>query len=238
MKITTKNVIITAIVIITIAISTKRCSDMEDQLNLYEAAQDTIQYYKDKNGNNVARIKTLQATSANALLKMETQDESIKRLQQLVKDNKKKLKNPGSSATTMTIETVVHDTIPVISSSGDTIVTGVLDKEGWVVIGITADAKNKKIELDSLKIRNEVDLIIGHDKPVDATGLKRLFAKREAYADVTLKNPYSNVTEFRTFNVTEKKHNWVVSPGVGYGIGSNGLTPFVGITLGYKLIEL
>ena len=62
--------------------------EIRDLQNLYASTQDTVKYWKNKNGENVAKISVLETDKTRDFIKMATKDSIIKELQKLVKKYK------------------------------------------------------------------------------------------------------------------------------------------------------
>jgi hypothetical protein len=87
--------------------------------NSYNASQDTIKFYKNKDGENVARITVLSFERVQDFIRMRTKDDTIKQLQDLVAKYKKQLNNGGSATIIQTVTN--YDTTYVSNIHLDTI---------------------------------------------------------------------------------------------------------------------
>ena len=109
----------------------------------YAALNSELIKYKNKNGENVAKIKVIETERRKDFLTMESQDATIKKLQKLVKEKKPE--------TAIIIETVTKiDTFTIIDTNGYFYFT-----DEWIeLIGTAKDTLNF-----DLKVRNEFNLI-------------------------------------------------------------------------------
>ena len=182
---------------------------------------DSIEYYKNQYNQTVARIGVIEASSAEALLKLENKkDSELTKLQDLISRYKKELKKPGSSATiietetvfdTIYLDTVNRDKLVYIDSINNTISNKwITTKYGW----------KKDSTFYHLKIRDEYDAVIGYDN-------------NKPFADITSHNPYSSVKTIRSFNVKippEKKNHFGFNMTLGL---DSKLQPIPVVGIGY-----
>lgn len=186
--------------------------------DMYASAQDTLKIWVDKDGYNRAQISVLQAQKADDFITMATKDSTIIKLQQLVKDNKGKIKTQGSISIINTegnvdikVPTTVIDTS---KTKCNPTYTSPFNLKGWVTGDIVA--KRDSISV-ILKYKDEFNLIIGREK----TGFLGL-GRGKPFADLTSKSPYTMVKEMRVYeNEPKPAKNFHVGPGVFYGIGRN-----------------
>lgn len=208
----------------------------QDKTLLETSMNSKLSLYKDKEGKLHGKITTLQADNAKTFLELKTNNNEIKELQELVRKYKTNLRNSGSSASVLGTSTNISGSTTTVTIKGDSIYPeycGTIIKSKDSIEWIRADIRASKdsISLDTLVVRNNFDIVIGYER-------KNLFSKRVSFADVTAHNPFTTITKLRTFQVTETKKRWVVSGGIGYGLGINGAQPVIGVFVGYKLLEL
>jgi hypothetical protein len=204
-----------------------------EQIALVEASADTLRVWKNKNGENVAKISVLESMSAKTFLAFKTQDTTIRELQKLVKDNSKLFKNSKGSAGIINSQTDIN-------ASGATTVTQD-EKESPIY---TANLVNKWYTINSvatkdstsvkLKTVHSLSFVIGSES-------QGLFKPRKTFVTAKDKNPFSNITDMRVYNVTETKKKFVIGPYIGGGANLIGndvkLGWQVGAGITYKLIE-
>ena len=207
--------------------------------NLYNSSQDTIKFWKNKDGENVARIFVLSSEKLGDFLKMKTKDDTIIRLQALVKEYKKQIHNQGSATILQTI--TEYDTTYVTNNLLDTIyfpTTTILDSisNRWINTKFGFDRGNT---IFSLRVDNLYSVVIGEES-------RGLFRKKEPFVEVTNHNPFTKTSMIRTYQVTQTKHSkWGIGPNISvsaspyYKDGTFGFqfTPTIGIGFQYNLIN-
>lgn len=93
------------------AIGIRQCQKIKALKSSYNAVNSSMNVYKNKYGQEVAKIKIIETERRNDFLKMESQDSTIKKLQKLVKQKKPE--------TAYIIETITNlDTITLIDTNG------------------------------------------------------------------------------------------------------------------------
>ena len=207
--------------------------------NLYNSSQDTIRFWKNKNGENVARIFVLSSEKLEDFLKMKTKDDTIIRLQTLVREYKKQLHNQGSATIIQTI--TEYDTTYVTNNLLDTIYfpnATILDSisNRWISTKFGFDRGNT---IFSLRVDNLYSVVIGEES-------RGLFRKKEPFVEVTNHNPFTETAMLRTYQVTQTKHSkWGVGPNISVsaspyykdGVFGFQFTPTIGIGFQYNLIN-
>ena len=186
---------------------------------------DSVEYYKNQYNQTVARIGVIEASSADALLKLTNQkDSELIKLQELVSNYKNKLKKPGSSATTFTTQTVYDtiylDTVNREKLKGIDSISNTINNK-WITLKY---GWKKDSTYSHLKIRDEYDAVIGYDND-------------KLFADITTHNPYSTVKTIRSFNVKippEKKNHFGFNMTLGLDSKLKP-TPVVGIGYSYGI---
>jgi len=227
-----KNIIIlmlSILVIVAVADNVFRKSvALKEKTNLIEALGDSLEVWKNKDGQSMAKIQILETQNAKTFTQLATTDKSIKKLQKLVEENQKLLKRKGSGTiinTTTEIQTRVKTVV-----INDSIYTGSF-KDDWLSIESTSTGDSTKYKFKS---RSELSLILGEEK----VGL----FKRKPYAIVTDRNPHTNITGLRSYQVIPpKKKKFIIGPSIGYGILINNTGAQTGWILGgtvtYNLIQ-
>ena len=211
----------------------KKVSQTEQR---YEALTDTLVSLRDENNHHIAKIKTIEDKLKN-FLKLKSNDDEIKKLQEEVKKYKKQLNNKGS-ATVISITTKI-DTLVITKLKIDTIK---LKDTITTVTSYNSEFNNKWIDFKvnssydstdvNITIRNEYAVIIGEES-------RGLFKRAVPVAIVSNKNPYSEIQQLRTFEVKVKKPGrFSIGPIVGYGTGDDfKFKPFIGVGFMYSLIK-
>lgn len=236
-----QNFIIVVLTIIIILLLMQKCSDYskaKEAHGLVSALNDTVKIWKDKNSASHAKIEIIETYKIRQFKYLQIKDEQINNLQQLVIKYEDKIKNNGS-VTTFKDRVVIKDKfitkVDTITVYKDNYLVKQVefksdfDMKGWVVGNIVSNKDSTSL---NLKIKNEYVVILGYEK-------KGLFKPKKPYAEVINKNPYSEFTQLRSYQVKSKPPS-ALGLGVvaGYGISSN-LTPsfFLGMGIQYSLIR-
>ena len=186
-------------------VSYNTCNSYKDnyneQSNLIVSMQDSIKYYKNKQGESVAQISLLQGTRENLLKLIGNQD---LRLSKLIK-NKSRV---GSVFT----QTTKIDT--VLITKVDT-VDGVVERNAsindkWMTIEIKE--RNDSLRAN-VEMRDEISVAF---RKVPQGFLK----PKKSVVEVTNANPYVKITGLRSFEIPQKKSNAKIWLGLGIGAGA------------------
>jgi hypothetical protein len=190
-----------ALIIIGISNYNKYKHNYEEQSSLITAFQDSIKYYKDKDGKNSAQIALLEGSKENLLKIIGKSDAQLTKL----------LKNGASSGTVFnqttkfdTIVTVKRDTINGVIEFSNSI------KNNWIDLQV-------KVKDDSLQtfLETRDSLTVSFQK------VKQGFLKpKKSVVIVTNANPYVKTTGLRSFDIPQKKSNLKFWFGVGIGAGA------------------
>lgn len=165
---------------------------------LYASVQDTLKSTLNNKGELESKISVITTENANIFIKLKSNDETIKNLQNQVKYYKNKLSN-GSSVTVATTTTHI-DTIfindindVVFTCDTPTYTTKLDDKfDGWITGKVIQSYDTCKINMD---IKNDFSVIIGKEKG-------------KTIAILTDKNPYTKTNNLRVYQVDKGKSNW------------------------------
>lgn len=179
--------IVILIIIFLLSNMIHQCSKRQQTIDNYSSISDSLEHYKNKHGEDVARIGVIESERNKDFLKLKSNDSTIKVLQQLVKDNKNKIKD-GGSATIITTTTTIKDTISVYIK-GDT--TYFEDNNEWIeLIGqIIGDSLQYH-----LMVNNPFTMVVGKEDGKE-------------YVEFTCLNPYTSTKTLRTYtNTTKKRH--------------------------------
>jgi len=205
-----------------------------EQETLVEASTDKLQVWKNKDGENVAKIRVLETSNRDTFLAFKSQDSTIQELQQLVKENRELFKSSNGSASIIKSETNIDvGAVTEVTQDEDTgtpVYTSDT-KTKWYEIKTVASKDSTKIKLKTV---HSLSLVMGSES-------QGLFKKRKTYATAKDDNPFSDIKDMRIYNVTENKKYFVVGPFVGLGIGgSQGVVRTgwqIGFGITYKLFE-
>lgn len=209
----------------------------KQKIDLIKSLQDSLQIYRNKNNNEVAKISTINS-SIKDFIDLKTKDKEIQELQKLVKEYKNKLKNQGSvtkfsnstKVETKTITKIEYDTIiknniqeiyPKYKSN--------FNLKGWVIGNILASKDSTNINLE---INNEYSVIIGEES-------QGWFKPKKTFVEVINYNPYSSIEKLRTYQVEKPKNkSFSIGPYVGIGINQERkFIPSIGIGLQYNILK-
>lgn len=173
----------------------------DEQSNLIVAMQDSIKYYRNKQGQSVAQIELLQGSKDNLLRVIGNKD---KKLSQLIKI--------GSEAGAVFQQTTRVDTVLV--TRVDT-VDGVIERNSSISdkwMSIEVKEKNDSLQA-SVEMRDEISVAF---RKVHQGFLK----PKKSVVEVTNANPYVKVTGLRSFEIPKQKSNAKFWVGVAIGAGA------------------
>jgi hypothetical protein len=230
--------LIVVVLLIILSMSIRKCNKQEQNINLYEASQDTLVSYKNKYGEQISQISILETNNKKMFLKMKTQDSTIIKLQKMVKDYEGIIgsatlvsNTTSSSGASFTIinnteyDTIIKDSIVYLYPQYET-TWGNKWEQGYIL------AKKDSIFRD-IKIRNEFEIITGLVK-------NGWFKKKTNEVIIKNLNPNTITQELRTFELKQTDKKFYISLQGGYGIGLRNFqpTPYIGIGLSYNLIGI
>lgn len=181
-----------------------------NEVNLVNALNDTMTVYRNKYDEEVARITTVQTQQVKDFLAMNLKSNNeLQKLQSLVSQYSKQMKQPGSAATIIQTETVFDTVYMETAHKGkvvgrDTILTTLNNK--WVS---TTWGWKKDSTIFKLQTNDEYGVVLGYEK-------------KTPFADVVSKSPYSKTKSVRTYQVqmpASKKNHLGVS--ATYGVGAD-----------------
>lgn len=214
---------------------------VKQSIELVNSLSDTLKLREKEDSSQVATISLLETQSSKDFINIQTKDEEIKRLQNLVKEYKNKIPK-GGTATIVTAQTSIDKTSPTIINSRDTIKVDSLvyvypeykSNVGlgkWITGSVIANKDSTNL---NLLVDNEYDIVIGE------TGNFWTWNKKP-FVELTNHNPYTKTKTLRTYKVSTPKKRRV---GIGFFAGY-GMTiqlnpvwrPVMGVALQYNIIE-
>jgi len=226
-------IIILSVVILVLALYSNylRGKEIEVAGKLNTSLNDTIIFWKTREGHHKAKISVLESRNTRDFVKLSTKDTTINKLQKLVKENEKYLKKQGSvsiiemeTKLDTVIKSIVNNNIKLEPSGDSPIYTAPIKMGKWINGETVASRDSTHIRIS---FKNEIQSIIGTEK----TGFLGL-GKRKTFTETTLLNPFSEVKTIRTYQKqsapTKKIH---IGPTLMYGIGQN-VQPGVYIGIG------
>lgn len=216
------NILIIILFIIGLSVSTQQCSHYKNEYkDNIEILNDTIHYYKAKNGKQIATIHGY-----------ETNIENLKYLNDSLYKAIKNIK-PKTKVVTVTqfsgyIDNSTNDTTYIVKK--DTIIKGFykdfnFNNEYRLLEG------NVRYNNDSLGVSITKDVVM-FDYTVALDKKNRIY--------ITSNNPYVKYNNISGFTIPKKRaKRWSVGPSIGYSydIKKNTFSPVVGISLQYGLIQ-
>lgn len=211
----------------------ERASRIEQE-TLVEASTNKLKVWKNKNGENLAKIQVLETRNQKTFLAFKSQDSTIQELQRLVKQNRSLFKNSRGTASIIKSETKIDTIAPTIVShdtiNGNPIYKSFI-KHKWYTANSVATKDSTRLTLSTL---HNISLVMGSEG-------QGLFKKRKTFATAKDDNPFSNIKDMRIYNVVEDKKHFVVGPYVGFGATVAGPDVKagwqIGVGLTYKLLE-
>lgn len=207
MKITKYEIIATVVVVILSLILFKIISHNNGKFreinNLYKISQDSLVQYKNEKGQNVAKISVLETTNQKYFLQLQTNDKTIKELQDLVKSESKKRHDIEialviKNQTIYKLQDSLKNTIigQTIEHKGDSVVVYPIYQKDttnqWLSQKIIL---GRKVFKQDLKVFNAYDITIGSEPD-------GLF-KRKQYAKIINLNPASETTAMKVYQKKE-----------------------------------
>ena len=185
----------------------KSCNDTIKNNKLIESLNDSISYYKDKNGILHSKISVIEVERMKDFTKLNLTNKELKELQELVK----KYKNV-KSATIIKTETKIVEKI-VNKTVLDTISNTPIYKSNFNLKGYI-----------KISIKNDFNIVTYKEKG-------------KLILDVSDKNPYSVTKAQRNYINIPKQKRCGLGINAGYGINNNGLSPYIGLGINYNLFN-
>lgn len=235
-------ILITALIIVAlIFFSLSTCEagrKIEQSTGINTALKDSMKTWKDKEGNYVAHISLLEGYNSKDFIALASANKKIQELQELVSKYQNQIKK-GGSVTIINTDSKIKVTVPskVTETStkiGDTIYASYesnFNLKNWVLGNIKASKDSTTI---GLQFKEQLDVAIGIEK----TGFLGL-GKSKPFAEVTLHNPYNEVTSFKAYStkpLPAKKFG--IGPTISYGLGSEGTVGvFIGVGINWNIIR-
>lgn len=190
------------------------------------ALTDTLEVYKTKDGRQVAVITSFEEDKLSDLLKIQSRDSSITRLQGVIKQNKN-----ASTAVVISNDTKVEASTPTTITNRDTV-------DNYIYPTYRSEIKlGRWVNGYSLASRDSThyDLTVHNDYDVV---LKRESGRLNAY--VINHNPYTNTTMQRAASTsTPRDKRFGIGPLTGIGFNQQGkATWIIGVGGSFHIIKL
>lgn len=248
-------IVVLIFILILLFFNIKNCKKQDNYLKNINSLNEELIKYENRDGVQVSKIKIIEFENSKQFLEIKSKDEKIIQLQELVKKNNKKIKEPGSSITIIKNTTDINsrdktiinfrdtininDTIYIYPEYNSLIRKGLIknsDSLYWISGSVLANKDS--ITLDVL-VHNSYSLILGREKE---KGFKNLFKKKIPFAEITNENPYTDTKTLRTYQVQEPRPKRLgIGFHVGYGLVLDKqpiFRPYIGIGLQYNIIQI
>lgn len=237
----TEYLILLVVCVLTVAIILQKCDKKSEDgqvLTLYEHADDSLKYYKNKYGESTASMSLLQGTNANQLLQLKTNNETVKWLQQELGKYKDNVNGGGTIGVIGTVTNFSSTTTTSVTNhpvnNGYSLPTYETESKDstWIKYKIVANSDSTHLDL---KVKNKYTIVVGEEK------VKGKLFKKQPVAFVTNKNPYTQITEMKVYEVTNKVRKRIslgVSAGYCVPLFSFKPQPYIGVGVSYNIINL
>lgn len=206
----------------------------KQQLKLYKTLmEDTLIQYRDKNGTLSSKVRVLEVLNANQLLELNTNKQTLIRLQDELKVQQGRVTNSvgfsGQTKFDTIIKTEIKYVYDTLYQDGDTILVplkkyAVHHNDRWINVNFDSDSSNTTV---SIQVENEYTV--------------SLVKKKKKYeAIVKNYNPYSSVSEISAVSLQglPRPKKFGLGVHLGYGINSSfRVQPYIGIGLSYNVIR-
>ena len=190
--------------------------------NFTEVLQDSITYYKDKNGNEIATRKALQGEKQSLEMLLVTLEDKNNQLTGLVSHYKK----VAAAVQTETITKIDSIEVPYEVPNTEFDIPFTKQEKYYSLSGRST---NKGLYIDNLTIPNTQSIVIGEKK----TGL----FKTEYHIEVQNSNPLIKTTSVESYTLKHSRKRMGVSLFAGYGMSNTGLSPIVGVGVSYSIFQ-
>jgi preprotein translocase subunit YajC len=193
----------------------------KEHTELINSLEDRITVWIDANQQSHAKISVIETENTKLFTQLQLKDEELVQLQEEVKKYKDRLKEQGSITlfkTETKFDTIYRTNIDYTTNNWcDTV------NNNWMYLRYCIEDSNAKFNLN---IRNEYEVIIGREKKL-------------TYAEVINKNPYTETTSVRTYQVSlPKQKRFGVGPTIGVGLTHDlKFRCYLGIGLHYNIIQ-
>lgn len=219
--------IIIGIMFILLLIKDCKNRKLKGDVTLLKELGDTLSKKRNKDNTETSKISLLESTNTKLILQLQTKDETIKSLQQAIRQNANFIKN-GGSVTVFTNTTTYSNTANtnfIIIDSNSVYEASNTDTT-WVKWRTKASKDSTHLDLE---IKNAYTVVIGSER----IGL----FKRKSIVEVTNKNPYTSTQALRAFQVKEDKvRRFGIGLQAGYGVTLKGLSPYLGVGINFKIL--
>lgn len=218
-----------AIAVLIVLLTFQQCSNMKQAQtdeSFIEALTDTLQQYRNRHGQQITSIKSLEAKRVKDLTKLNVADSTINWLQKVV--SKQKGLIDAMVLQTTTTNTITEATTVIRTD------TVVVDSIAYLYPVYSIDWIDEwskgmaVVSNDSVRLWYELynEFEVKHQRTKDGLLLT-----------VKSLNPNTTTNRLQSFRVAEPKRRFNIGLQAGYGLGlqSGRFEPFVGFGIGFKL---
>lgn len=211
------NALLVVVIILLLATHFHQRKAHKEDLKMIETIQDSVNHWKDEYGKEHAKTKVVESQNLDLFTKLESSNETVKELQKLVKESKKK-KNLEVATVIKTVTKI--DTL--IVRDKDSSDFRIKDKYLDFVAKVKGDSLDTKVELPSyLKLTHRYER-------------KNIFSKKYLVVDAVEENPHIKVEDVRSIRVPIKQKRWHVGPYIGV---SHKFEVALGVGLTYSILS-
>ena len=199
----------------------KSCNNIIKNNRLIESLNDSISYYKDRNGILHSKISVMETERMKDFTKLNLTNKELKELQELVKKYKNVKSATIIKTETKVIEKIVNKTI-LDTISNTPIYESNFNLKGYIWGDIVAKKDTTDIKIS---VKNDFSIVTYREKG-------------KLILDVSDKNPYSITKSQRSYINIPKQKRWGIGINAGYGISNSGLSPYIGLGINYSILNL
>jgi hypothetical protein len=212
--------IIAAIFLILFLHQCSKTSELKDNSsNASKFLNDTITYFKNKLGQEVAEKTSLKGDKKQLQILLSNQIDSTGQLKELIKD----FKNTSAAGNINQQTRIDTIRIPYDSIVDFEFIRNWSKKDKFY--SLTGTSNQFGIIIDSLTVPNTISFAIGEK----SSG----FFKTETKVNVVNSNPYVKTTGIDTYTYSEQKKRLGLGLSAGYGIGG----VYIGIGINFNLVN-
>jgi hypothetical protein len=193
----------------------------KENTELINSLSDTLTTWKNSDSLFHAKIRVIETENTKLFLELELKERELTALQNTVRQYKDRLKEQGS-VTLLKTETI-FDTVYIsqIDYSSNSWCDTIINK--WIDFSYCKEDSITKLNLN---ITNEYEIIIGKEK-------------KQAYAEVINKNPYTATSSMRTYQVKlPKEKRFGVGASIGVALTHDlKFRAYLGLGINYNIIK-
>jgi hypothetical protein len=204
------------------------------QWKLYKTLlEDSLVQFKDKNGTLSSKVKVLEVVNANQILELNSNKQTVIRLQDELNLYKGKATNSvaftGQTKFDTIFKTQIKYVYDTLFQDGDTILIplqkyAVHHNDRWIGVNFDSDSSNTKV---SIQVENEYSVTLVKNK-------------KKYEAIVKNYNPYSSISEISAVSLQglPRTRRFGLGVHLGYGINSSfRVAPYIGVGISYNVIR-